>query len=497
MRSIITIIMLIFLISPPSLLNSEINKKEIDRPDIINEEIDSGINVENAHPYLKGDELAIIYPKCSNPAIVEKGSTFTVIIENGGGLNCRASVEISTAYEPVVDEYRLNIISCDVENELTYLEVYVPENVNEELYNLTVTTANGFATEPRAVCIVDKIDGNFSFVHLTDFHIGDPRGMKVNIKETIGWKAARKCIEEINLIHPDFVIITGDLVFGQLYPFEYSFEYKKLYEILQEFDVPTYLCPGNHDLYIQAGQDGVKFWQRYFGSLYYSFDYGLAHFIMANSYDWPKKSRVGFSYVVFNWGGYIGDEQLNWIENDLKNCNAKLKCIALHHNPLWETKNDSLLGNEYYNRKELLKLIYEYGVDAVFAGHVHYDDVTIENETLFITTTTSSSGLERDAYWGYRLIEVRNWSIYSYNYKEPKYSIPSYRLNCTFVNEYKVRIENDLERDLNVLIEFVVPVDSYKAKNGEIVEIRSNGEKMQVYVRAKIEKNAEKEVYLL
>ena len=48
-----------------------------------------------------------------------------------------------------------------------------------------------------------------------------------------------------------------------------------------------------------------------------------------------------------------------------------------------------------------------------------------------------------------------------------------------------------------MLIEFVVPIDSYKAKNGEIVEIRSNGEKMQVYVRAKIEKNAEKEVYLL
>ena len=73
--------------------------------------------------------------------------------------------------------------------------------------------------------MTDEISDNFSFVHLTDFHIGDPRGLKENIKQTIGWKAAKKCIEEINLINPDFLIITGDLVFGQIYPFEYSLEY--------------------------------------------------------------------------------------------------------------------------------------------------------------------------------------------------------------------------------------------------------------------------------
>ena len=218
---------------------------------------------------------------------------------------------------------------------------------------------------------------------------------------------------------------------------------------------------------------------------------------MANSYDWPKKSRIGFSYVVFNWGGYIGDEQLQWIENDLENSKAKLKCIALHHNPLWDTSNDSLFRNEYYNRQKLLNLIYNYGINAVFAGHVHYDNVTIVNNAIFITTTTAASGLEKDAYWGYRLIEVKNWSIYSYNYKEPKYSIPSYRLNCTFVNEYKVRIKNDLDMDLNVLVEFVIPIGSYEVKNGEIIEIRSNDELMQIYVRANIEKNSEKEIYLL
>ncbi len=483
MKSLLVMAILIFLISPPSLYQiNEINKnkKEINV---------NAIDIDERN--IDGANFKIIYPKCSNPAIVEKGRNFTIILlanlTNFG-------IKISTAYEPVIDEFCLKINDIASEGNVLRINVNVPKYIPIELYNLTISSGRFSLTEPRAVSIVDKIDGNFTFVHMTDLHIGDPRGMKVSIRETIGWKAVKKCIEEINLLHPDFVVITGDLTFGQLYPFEYSFEYKKLYGILQRFDVPTFLCPGNHDGYIKSGQDGFQFWEEYFGSLYYSFDYGKAHFIMANSYDWPRKSRIGFSCVVFNWGGYIGDKQLKWIEEDLKNSNALLNILALHHNPLWNT-TDSLLGNGYYNREKLLKIIYEY-VDVVLAGHVHYDNVTIQNNTIFITTTTAASSLEKDAYWGYRLIEVRNWSIFSYNYKEPRYSIPSYRLNISFENKYKAIIENDLEMKIVAYLKFVVPTGNYSVKNGEIIKIRKNEEEMEIYVISKINEKTRKEVYL-
>lgn len=457
-------------------------------------------------PTMDSSCVKIIYPLSTFPAIVEKGGNFTLRV-NVSYFPQEWEITLSTAYDIVWDVIPLHILNIqyDTVNSLWNVLVEVPINIDEELYNLTVKVITSLGhfevTEPRAVC-VREIGDNFSFIHLTDFHIGDPRGMKVDIQQTIGWKAAKKCISEINLLNPDFVVITGDLTFGQLYPFEYSFEYRKCYEILQMFQVPTFICPGNHDGYIQFGQDGFKFWQEFFGPLYYSFNYGDYHFTMVNSYDWPAKSRVAFSYLAFNWGGYIGNEQLNWIEKDLQDSmNAKLNFILLHHNPLWDTKNDSLLKNGYEGRKELLSLIEKYEVDAVLAGHVHYDDITIQNNTLYITTTTVASDLgSEDAYWGYRLITINEGEIVSYNYQEGKYSIPSYRLNYTYTindgstNTVTVEIENDLDMNIEATVHFYVPIGNYEVKNGDIFMERSKGDIKEVYVKTTVNALSTKEV---
>lgn len=461
----------------------------------LNEKIE--INEMQEEYFFDGGSIKLVYPRSAYPVIVDKGGNFTAIISFSRFDEIEAF--ITTAYNPIPDEYKLYVDNI-WRDDLCHINFRLPENVAYELYNLTIMIfyENKIykAVEPRAVS-VQKIDGNFSFIHLSDLHIGDLRGLKENVKETIGWKAVKKCIEEINLIKPNFVVITGDLVFGQLYPFEYKKEYKKCYEILQLFKVPTYLCPGNHDGYIKFGEDGLKFWQEYFCPLYYSFNYGKSHFVMVNSYDWPARSRIAFSYVVFNWGGYIGKEQLKWIEADLeKEKNAKLKFILLHHNPLWDTKNNSLFKNPYEGREELLFIIEKYDVDAVLSGHVHYDNVTIKNETLFITTTTPSSSLGKDdAYWGYRLIEIKNWSIYSYSYKGES-SIPSYRLNYSFKNEYKAVIKNDLDTNIKAHLSFIVPLGEYEVMNGKIENVRYGEKLMEIYVISEIGKRTEKEIYL-
>lgn len=494
MKKFVICVAFIILLNTPSIFNGEVARTGKENENFyINSE-----KIEEIEGDIQNATFKILHPRCSAPAIVERGDVFTIVFEKCNFSNIFA--KISTAYEPVIDEIYVEIEEIYEDNEIQ-LTARIPENTPEELYNLTVIVENNgyFAkTEPRAVSVVDEIDGNFTFIHLTDFHIGDIRGFKENIRKTAGWKAAKKCVEEINLIHPDFVIMTGDLVFGQLYPFEYLIEYRNLYKILQKFDVPTYLCPGNHDGYVQCGQDGFKFWQEYFGPLYYSFDYGSTHWIMANSYDWPKVSRFGISYAVLNWGGYIGREQLKWIEEDLEKNRNKIKFLALHHNPLWDTENDSLLKNEYEGREELLSMIEKYNISAVFAGHVHYDNVTIKNRTIYITTTTASSSIDKEnGYWGYRIVEVRNNTIFSYNYKEPEFSIPSYMLNCTFENEYTARVENNLEINIFAHIVFTVPSGEYEVKNGDIIMEREGEEIKEIYVVAEIEKGTKKEIYLL
>jgi predicted MPP superfamily phosphohydrolase len=444
----------------------------------------------------------IIYPRSTIPSLVEHNGEFTIKFKADEFEDVYAYV--STSYEPVIDEFWLENKQLTKEDSIWHLTVFVSPYVTEELYNLTllIYKNNEFysTSQPRAVNVYSNFSDNFNFVHITDFHYGDPRGFAESIRETIGFKSIKRCIKEINLLHPDFVLITGDVVFGQLYPFEYRREYKKCYDLIQQFDVPTFLVPGNHDGYRRIREDGLKYWEKYFGSLYYSFDYGEYHFLAVNSYDIPAVFRWSIAFLALNWGGSISDEQLAWIENDLKSSDSKLNLIFLHHNPIWETRNNSLMLKKYNNREGLIQLISDYDVDMVLAGHVHFDTVEIRNGTIFLTTTTPESDIRTsDGYWGYRLIKIKDGKIESYNYKEPKYSIPSYKLDKTvWVSESLslVIIKNDLEMDITAYLKFTMPYGDYDVKNGEIVMRRHDDKKIEIYVKSNVTRESQKTIIL-
>lgn len=451
-------------------------------------------------PDSKNSIFEINYPRCSNPVIAEKDCNFTIIVESKEIEDIY--VYISTAYEKIVDYFYLNISNSDYNNGRYRLTVDSPSNVSEELYNLSVILIDDSEiyknTEPRSVEVINEFKDDFDFIHITDLHIGDPRGFLESIKETIGYKSVKRCIKEINLLNPDFVVISGDLVFGQLYFKEYSREYEKCYEMIQMFDVPTYLLPGNHDGYRRIGEDGLKFWEEYFGDLYYSFDYGNFHFQAINSYDWPEIYRWSIGPLALTWGGYIQDDQLEWVENDLKNnTDSNLTFMLMHHNPIWDTSKDTLINKGYENREELLDLIESYNVDMVLAGHVHYDDVTIKNDTVFLTTTTPESKIGySDGYWGYRLIKIDNGSISSYNYKEPKYSIPSYNIDIEYESSTSATITNDLEKDISVLVKFITSKNPYFAVNGTIEKTRENMLFREYYIEVDVPANSSVNTYL-
>lgn len=447
----------------------------------------------------QNNAVAILAPRCSAPVILEPGDMFSLHFTADAFTTVYAY--LSTAYEPVVDEYWLSIDDVHTAEGGWVMNATVPAEVYPELYNVTILLDSNnklfTATQPRAVSIVGDITDDFSFIHITDFHLGDPRGLAENIRETRGYKSLLRCIHEVNLLHPDFVIISGDLVYGQLYYKEYSREYPKIYEMLQRFDVPTYLCPGNHDGYRRIKEDGLEMWKQFFGPLHYSFDYGDFHFLSVNSFDFPARLRWTISVIPLNWGGSIQDEQLSWIHHDLLQSNAEHTFMFLHHSPLWDTRNESLLRMGYQNREALLTLIDQYDVDMVLAGHVHYDTAMVVNETIFVTTTTPVSNVcAEDSYWGYRLIRVEDGAVVSYNYKEPKYSIPSYQLEAQFPRESKAVVTNDLEMTTSVLLQFVLPDASYSVNQGTLVLERSNGLLKELYVQVAVPAQSEAVVEL-
>lgn len=90
--------------------------------------------------------------------------------------------------------------------------------------------------------------------------------------------------------------------------------------------------------------------------LYYSFDYANAHFTVLNTNDAD--------------GNGLGAAQLSWLENDLKNTNAKWKFVLMHKS-LYSGGSHSTDSEVVAMRSQLQTLFADNGVSIVFGGHDH------------------------------------------------------------------------------------------------------------------------------
>ena len=459
---------------------------------------------------IEGPINEIKFPLSSRPAIVQQGCPFQIKVDlssldeellNAGCWN----VTLSTAYDEYVESYILPVSSIEVKGGLFNLEAMVPKEGSIDLYNLTVAVTRKGKTiedsQPRAVSVVSKIKDSFTFIQVTDPHCWDIRTRLASPGKTLGEKrenftkseAYNETIREVNLIHPDFVLLTGDFIGG---PFPINIpslksledQYKTAYDLLQRFDVPAYLIPGNHDGYFSLSADGLKLYEKYFGELFYSFDYNDAHFVMLNSYDWPYLRR---SFI--NAGGKIGEDQLEWFEENLESAQkAGTVFVCLHHDSLEE----GLHG--FRGKDPFFDLIDRSNVTMVLAGHVHKDSERAINDTVFLTTTSCATTLsydrhlrilgevlnyltlsfpreepnplKYDQYWGFRQVKVKDNGIESYAYGEGGRSIPTYRLSANYSEgREKALIKSELENPLEVKVELHTEDENYRIIGGEML----------------------------
>lgn len=228
-------------------------------------------------------------------------------------------------------------------------------------------------------------DNNFSFIFMTDIHLKPGRPVE----------AFKMAIDTANKLNSDFVLTGGDLVYDVLKGnFERSDSLFKLYKnTITEFKIPVYNCIGNHELFgiyevsdVDSTHPDYKYgmYERYFGDLYYSFDHKEWHFIVLNSLETENKKYIG----------KFGNEQLNWIKEDLSKISHSTPiCIILHIplitvHDLYFTKNDDakILDNSIKDKDELLELFYNYNLRLVLQGHYHWiEDINVLDKTRFIT----------------------------------------------------------------------------------------------------------------
>lgn len=170
-------------------------------------------------------------------------------------------------------------------------------------------------------------------------------------------KVYSKLIKKINQENYSFLIDLGDIVdWGK------EKEYQKVQENLKDLKIPVYHIIGNHDIYGQGG----KFWEKYFGQRYYSWDYQNVHFVVLDN--------------VWDKNGYW-DKELSWLEKDLSATDKKFKFIFMHAPPLYPRYLQEKAGFDVYvgfrgpvskkKIKPLLTIAQKYKVDNIYTGHSH------------------------------------------------------------------------------------------------------------------------------
>lgn len=132
------------------------------------------------------------------------------------------------------------------------------------------------------------------------------------------------------------------------------------------------------------------------GNFWYSFDYGLAHFISFNSEtdfpyspEWPFVRDVNgekrlpkenetystdsgpFGYINGNWTENESYEQYHWLKQDLAKVNRKKTpwIIAMSHRPMYSSEVSDYQEDM---RNAFQSLFLEYSVDLYLAGHIHW-----------------------------------------------------------------------------------------------------------------------------
>ena len=296
------------------------------------------------------------------------------------------------------------------------LHYRLPAELLPDLYDLEVAvaapsplgSARGNDHQRRAVSIVMDYPRSPRVVVLADPSIGDPRPLQdaaidavqrqeyaqalLLVQRSVGnpvsserWAALNRVIREINLVRPDFVLVTGDLTF-LAFPQALPYEYEDAWHLLDRLEVPAFLTPGNHDLYAvddYLGEtpplwDGKDLWLRYFGPLHYSTDVGSQlHLVSLNTFEWPSLDPfpVEDEFDTRAAGQVLG-EQLAWLDADLRRYRERSPGGTVlsyaHHDPSWMQRRHAWTGE---GRLETRELLAQHGVGAHFSGHTHEDRV--------------------------------------------------------------------------------------------------------------------------
>jgi 3',5'-cyclic AMP phosphodiesterase CpdA len=239
-----------------------------------------------------------------------------------------------------------------------------------------------------------------NFIQMSDPQFGMYTKDQSFAHETANFEFA---IATANRLKPAFVVITGDLI-NKAGDRAQAAEYKRISAKLDPA-IRLFSVPGNHDVGNEPTVESLARYREVFGRDYYSFRIGdIAGFVLNSNLEKGVKNVPEEAAKMEAW---FKTELAKSRQEGAKNL------IVFQHIPFFEKDPDEA---EVYNnvppdtRKRYLKLLHEYGVRYVFAGHLHYNAGARDREIEEVISGPVGMPL-RDGKSGLRIVNVSDKGI--------------------------------------------------------------------------------------
>ena len=210
------------------------------------------------------------------------------------------------------------------------------------------------------------------FLQISDTHIGFNKEANPDVAGTL-----KQTIEFVNAmpVKPALAIHTGDITH-----LSKASEFDLAAQLLSGLPVTElHTVPGEHDV---TDGPGAEYFNR-FGKAsnnkgYYSFDHQGVHFV----------GLVNVMHFKPNGLGSFGDEQLKWLENDLKARSSSTPIVVFAHMPMWTIYEPWGWGTG--DAGEALSYLKRFGSVTVLNGHIHQIVSKVEGNVTFHTARSTA-----------------------------------------------------------------------------------------------------------
>lgn len=201
---------------------------------------------------------------------------------------------------------------------------------------------------------------------------------------------------------PDMIVLTGDLI-HEGDKSDYERLAKLLSHQMDNLQIPINVILGNHDRTDEFFEGFLK--QPTREKYYYA----------------VHEPDIDFYFLDSKFHnleqGYLGEEQLTWLRDNLSDAPDKPAILFLHH-PIDGPGIHQMRYSILQESTELLDVIKDTGVLGVFSGHIHFENSFVKDDILMHTADSTAYHINCDDPHHHLIYDATSFDIITIDDKE-------------------------------------------------------------------------------